>query len=44
MTVSDSTGEKFHMHSKVSGDFLPEAASSVSIELDTRHIFIFSRN
>jgi len=44
MTVSDSIGEKFHMHSKVSGDFLPEAASSVSIELDTRHIFIFSRN
>ncbi len=43
MTVSDSAGEKFHMHSKVPGDFLPEPASSVSIELDNRHIFIFSR-
>jgi iron(III) transport system ATP-binding protein len=43
MTVSNASGEKFHMHSKVPGDFLPEPASSVSIELDSRHIFIFSR-
>ena len=44
MTVSNSSGEKFHMHSKVSGDFLPEPASSVSIKLDNRYIFVFSRN
>lgn len=43
MTVSNINGEKFHMHSKVSGDFLPEPASSVSIELDMKHVFIFSR-
>ena len=44
MTVSDSSGDKFHMHSKVAGNFLPEPASSVSIELDNNHIFVFSRN
>ncbi len=44
LTVSDNLGKKFHIHSKVSGDFLPSAASSVSIDIDSKYVFIFSRN
>ncbi len=43
MTVSDNYGKKHHIHSKVNGEFLPELASSVSITIDHKHVFIFSR-
>ena len=43
MSVMDNKNRKHHIHSKVVGDFLPPAASSVSITLDPKHIFIFPR-
>jgi len=43
MTVNDQFNQKHHIHSKVLGNFLPPAASSVSITLDKSHIFIFPR-
>lgn len=43
MTVNDQFNKKHHIHSKVLGNFLPPAASSVSITLDKSHIFIFPR-
>ena len=43
MTVNDQLNKKHHIHSKVIGNFLPPAASSVSITLDQSHIFVFPR-
>ena len=43
MTVNDQFNQKHHIHSKVLGNFLPPAASSVSITIDKSHIFIFPR-
>ena len=43
MTVNDQFNQKHHIHSKVLGNFLPPAASSVSITLDKSHNFIFPR-
>ena len=43
MTVNDQNNRKHHIHSKVIGNFLYPAASSVSITLDRSHIFIFPR-
>ena len=43
MTVNDEKNNKHHIHSKVMGNFLPPAASSVSVTLDEDHVFIFPR-
>ena len=43
MTVNDNQNNKHHIHSKIGGNFLPPAASSVSITLDQSQIFIFPR-
>jgi iron(III) transport system ATP-binding protein len=43
MTVNDVQNNKHHIHSKIGGNFLPPAASSVSITLDQSQIFIFPR-
>ena len=43
MTVSDSSNNKHHIHSKLIGEFLPAPASSVSFSLDLNHVFIFPR-
>ncbi len=43
MTVNDEKNNKHHIHSRVMGNFLPPAASSVSVSLDEDHIFIFPR-
>ena len=43
MTVNDEKNNKHHIHSRVMGNFLPPAASSVSVTLDEDHIFIFPR-
>jgi len=43
MTVNDHQNNKHHIHSKIGGNFLPPAASSVSITLDQSQIFIFPR-
>ena len=43
MTVNDNENNKHHIHSKVNGNFLPPAASSVSVTLDPSQIFIFPR-
>ena len=43
MTVNDQLNKTHHIHSKVIGNFLPPAASSVSITLDQSHIFVFPR-
>tara|TARA_Y100000996_G_C22553171_1_gene654518 strand:- start:2433 stop:3479 length:1047 start_codon:yes stop_codon:yes gene_type:complete len=43
MTVSDNQNNKYHIHSKIAGNFLPPPASSVSITLDQSQVFIFSR-
>jgi len=43
MTVNDQYNQKHHIHSKVIGNFLYPAASSVSITLDKSHVFIFPR-
>ena len=43
MTVNDHKNNKHHIHSKIGGNFLPPAASSVSITLDQSQIFIFPR-
>ena len=43
MTVNDEKNNKHHIHSRVMGNFLPPAASSVSVTLDEDHVFIFPR-
>ena len=43
MTVNDDQNSKYHIHSKVTGNFLPPPASSLSITLDQSQIFIFPR-
>ena len=43
MTVNDEKNNKHHIHSTVMGNFLPPAASSVSVTLDEDHVFIFPR-
>tara|TARA_B100000965_G_scaffold199934_1_gene166939 strand:+ start:435 stop:1481 length:1047 start_codon:yes stop_codon:yes gene_type:complete len=43
MTVNDEMNNKYHIHSKVIGNFLPSPASSLSITLDQSQIFIFPR-
>ena len=43
MTVNDEKNNKHHIHSRVMGNFLPPAASSVSVTLDEEHVFIFPR-
>jgi len=43
MTVNDQHNQKHHIHSKVIGNFLYPVASSVSINLDKSHVFIFPR-
>ena len=43
MSVNDQNNQKHHIHSKVIGNFLYPAASSVSINLDKSHVFIFPR-
>ena len=43
MTVQDEHNNKYHIHSKVIGNFLPPPASSLSITLDQSQIFIFPR-
>ena len=41
--IMDEKNNKHHIHSKVMGNFLPPAASSVSVTLDEEHVFIFPR-
>ena len=43
MTVNDEKNNKHHIHSRVMGNFLPPAASSVSVTLVEDHVFIFPR-
>ena len=43
LTINDHQNNKHHIHSKIGGNFLPPAASSVSITLDKSQIFIFPR-